>query len=198
MINNLTIIEKFIHESGEHLYDLIVIKRKKDSPDNQGKVIKRFFIHNNDELYRTMPEIVNLCEMNKARAYINLNSKSLERILKMMNMLIASKIYNNDYSGIENIFYSAVGQVKASRGEQTWVVDLDTKDKKYIDNVAEYINTKLRPANVYNKVLAKIPTKKGVHLITTPFDISWFKTEFPDIDVQKNNPTLLYLPDSLT
>ena len=42
-----------------------------------------------------------------------------------------------------------------------------------------------------------IPTKNGYHLITTRFDIMEFKEYFPDIDIQKKNPTLLYLPKSL-
>jgi hypothetical protein len=34
--------------------------------------------------------------------------------------------------------------------------------------------------------------KNGVHLITTPFNLQQFKEEYQDIDVHKNNPTLLY------
>ena len=47
------------------------------------------------------------------------------------------------------------------------------------------------------KVEAIIPTKNGHHLITKRFDVMSFKQEYPDIDIQKKNPTLLYYPNSL-
>jgi hypothetical protein len=43
-----------------------------------------------------------------------------------------------------------------------------------------------------------IPTKNGVHLITKRFDVMQFKKQYPDVDIQKKIPTLLYLPNSLS
>ncbi len=48
-----------------------------------------------------------------------------------------------------------------------------------------------------SKVITSIPTKNGIHLITKPFKVETFRKSFPDIDVQKKNPTLLYYPKSL-
>ena len=31
-----------------------------------------------------------------------------------------------------------------------------------------------------------------IDLITTPFNLQQFKEKYPDVDVHKNNPTLLY------
>jgi hypothetical protein len=47
-------------------------------------------------------------------------------------------------------------------------------------------------------VITQIPTKNGVHLITERFDVMEFKKHFPDIEIQKKNPTLLFLPNSLS
>jgi hypothetical protein len=47
------------------------------------------------------------------------------------------------------------------------------------------------------KVESVIPTKNGYHLITKRFDVKTFGEKYPDIDIQKKNPTLLYLPNSL-
>jgi hypothetical protein len=46
-------------------------------------------------------------------------------------------------------------------------------------------------------VEAVIPTKNGYHLITERFDVKEFAEKYPDIDIQKKNPTLLYYPNSL-
>jgi hypothetical protein len=40
-------------------------------------------------------------------------------------------------------------------------------------------------------------TKSGFHIVTQPFNLLKFKQRYPDVDVQKKNPTLLYFPDSL-
>ena len=38
----------------------------------------------------------------------------------------------------------------------------------------------------------ELPAKSGYHIITEPFNLQQFKEKYPDIDVHKNNPTLLY------
>jgi hypothetical protein len=47
------------------------------------------------------------------------------------------------------------------------------------------------------KIEAIIPTKNGHHIITKKFDVMEFKKYYPDVDIQKKNPTLLYYPKSL-
>lgn len=47
-------------------------------------------------------------------------------------------------------------------------------------------------------LFAEIPTMNGCHLITKPFNLQKFKEKFPKIDVHKNNPTVLYVPNSIT
>jgi hypothetical protein len=74
------------------------------------------------------------------------------------------------------------------------VVDIDTKDFDYVLEVSRFI-TSLRPEG--EKIEAVIPTKNGVHLITKRFDVMEFKKHYPEIDIQKKNPTLLYYPNSL-
>ncbi|WP_265091158.1 hypothetical protein, partial [Acinetobacter baumannii] len=59
----------------------------------------------------------------------------------------------------------------------------------------EYLNECHRDAVYF---YAEIPTMNGCHLITKPFNLQKFKEKFPEIDVHKNNPTILYIPNSLT
>jgi hypothetical protein len=46
-------------------------------------------------------------------------------------------------------------------------------------------------------VEAVIPTKNGYHLITKRFDVEMFRKSYPQLDIQRKNPTLLYFPNSL-
>jgi len=50
---------------------------------------------------------------------------------------------------------------------------------------------------VGNKIEKVIPTKNGFHLITGKFNVIEFKKLYPEVDIQKKNPTLLFLPSSL-
>ena len=74
------------------------------------------------------------------------------------------------------------------------MIDIDTKDIQELHNIQVAIN-QCRPEGPKTKFV--IPTKNGFHLITDRFDVMQFKTSYPEIDTQKKNPTLLYLPNSL-
>jgi len=43
-------------------------------------------------------------------------------------------------------------------------------------------------------IMASIPSRNGLHLITLPFSLKDFKKKFPDIEVHKDNPTNLFIP----
>ena len=74
------------------------------------------------------------------------------------------------------------------------IVDVDTKDIEYLNDIILFINN-LRPES--DKIESIIPTKSGYHLITKKFDSKTFKDKYLTVDIQKKNPTLLYLPDVL-
>ena len=45
-----------------------------------------------------------------------------------------------------------------------------------------------------DKLIAILPTKNGKHIITSPFDVSQFRQQYPNIDIHKDNPINLYIP----
>jgi hypothetical protein len=93
----------------------------------------------------------------------------------------------------QHVFDSVVGQIKTQ--EKRWIVDIDTKDEEEVTRIARLVD-QVRPEG--SKIEAVLPTKSGYHLITKRFDVMEFKKHYPDIDIQKKNPTLLYLPNSLS
>jgi hypothetical protein len=178
---------------------LYVFKRKKDQPvderDNHQSVrtIKSYTISSIDYLNKRYPEIKELCEMFKARAYIHIQKQNHRDVSLNMMVALAERIQsgNHDQRGL---FDSVVGQMKTY--EKRWIVDIDNKDENFAREIQEFINTQCRPFGM--KIEANIPTKNGHHLITTRFDVKTFSDKYPEIDIQKKNPTLLYLPNSLT
>jgi hypothetical protein len=92
----------------------------------------------------------------------------------------------------KGLFDSVVGQIKTN--EKRWIVDIDITDYHAVYEITKFIST-LQPEGP--KVESVIPTKNGYHLITSKFDVKTFKEKFPDVEIQKKNPTLLYFPNSL-
>jgi len=198
MINNIEQVKTLLNfsEKGD-FYMLYVFKRKKDQPieerDNHQSVrtIKTYCIDSVEHLEKRYDEIIQLCEMFKARAYIHVQKQNHRDVSLDMLALLAERIKN----GVQNqkgLFDSVVGQIKTQ--EKRWIVDIDTKDFDTLFEVSKFLIV-LQP--VGDKVEAVIPTKNGVHLITRKFDVRGFQEKFPEIDIQKKNPTLLYYPDSL-
>ena len=200
MINNLEKIKHLLNfENDGDFYMLYVFKRKKDQPEAERsnhqsvRTIKTYCIESVDYLEKRYDEIKMLCEVFKARAYIHVQKQNHKDVGLNLISTIAQRLGNNQHNQ-KNVFDSVVGKLKTH--EKRWVVDIDTKSKSYLLNVVEYINVNCRPYGEKNEEI--IPTKSGYHLITKRFDVQRFREKFKDVDIQKKNPTLLYLPNSLS
>lgn len=198
MIDNLEHIKPLLSfsEAGD-FYMLYVFKRKKDQPESERdnhqsvRTIKTYCIESVEHLENRYDEIKQLCEMFRARAYIHVQRQNHHDVSLDMMMTLAERIKNGSHNQ-KGLFDSVVGQIKTL--EKRWIVDIDTLDFHTVTEITNLI-TMLKP--VGPKVEAVIPTKNGYHLITERFDVMEFKKYQPNIDIQKKNPTLLYLPESL-
>jgi hypothetical protein len=198
MINNIELIKPLLNftEDGD-FYMLYVMKRKKDQPEGEKdnhqsvRIIKTYCVGSIEYLEKRYEEVMMLCEVFRARAYIHVQKQNHTDVSLEMMMELARRIKNNIHIQ-EHLFDTVVGQLKVN--EKRWVIDIDTKDEQFISNVKDTIFD-LKPAG--DKVEAIIPTKSGFHLITKRFDSKTFSELYTDISIQKKNPTLLYFPDSL-
>jgi hypothetical protein len=197
-IDNIEQIKKLLNfEKVGDFYMLYVLKRKKDQPEGERdnhqsvRTIKSYCIESIEHLDRRYDEIKQLCEMFKARAYIHVQKQNHTDVSLNMMVALAKRIQDGNHKQ-KGLFDSVVGQVKTQ--EKRWIVDIDTTDYHAVTEVTQFI-TYLRPEGP--KVEMVIPTKNGYHLITGRFDVKTFSEKYPDIDIQKKNPTLLYYPNSL-
>ena len=198
MIDNIELIKPLLNfsEDGD-FYMLYVFKRKKDQPEGERenhqsvRTIKTYCIESIDHLERRYDEIIQLCEMFKARAYIHIQKQNHKDVSLDMLSDLAIRIKNGNHNQ-KGLFDSVVGQIKTK--EKKWIVDIDTKDIEEMRSIQVTING-CKPEGLKTKYI--IPTKKGFHLITDRFDVMEFKKKHPDVDIQKKNPTLCYYPKSL-
>lgn len=199
MIDNINPIRPLLDFSNEgDFYMLYVLKRKKDQPENERdnhqsvRTIKTYCIESIDHLNSRYDEIKQLCEMFKARAYIHVQKQNHFDVSLNMTVLLAQRIQNGQYNQ-KGLFDSVVGQIKTK--EKRWIIDIDTKDPQEVLVIKSHIDG-CRPFGE-DKIITEIPTKNGVHLITKRFDVMEFKKKYPEVDIVKKNPTLLYYPTSL-
>ena len=198
MIDNLELIKPLLDfsEPGD-FYMLLVLKRKKDQPEGERdnhqsvRTIKTYCVESIEYLEKRYEEIKQLCEMFKARAYIHIQKQNHRDVSLNMMVALAQRIQDGNHKQ-QGLFDSVVGQLKTY--EKRWVCDVDVKDTQFVENVVKFINS-LKPEG--SKCEAVIPTKNGYHLIAQRFDTKTFSEEYPEIQIQKKNPSLLFLPNSL-
>lgn len=213
MIDNLNLIKELLNFDNEgDFYMLYVLKRKKDQTTDKSnhqsvRTIKTYCIESIEHLEKRYDEVKQLCEIFKARAYIHVQKQNQKDVSLNMMVELAQRIQNGQHNQ-KGLFDSVVGQLKTS--EKRWIIDVDDS-KVPSPMMIAFIEYECRPITVVKfdevgipighevgpKVEAVIPTKNGHHLITKRFDVMKFKEKYPNIDIQKKNPTLLYLPDSL-
>lgn len=219
MINNIEIIKPLLNfENKGDFYMLYVFKRKKDQPEGERdnhqsvRTIKTYCVESIEYLDKRYDEIKQLCEIFKARAYIHIQKQNHKDVAMNMITEIVHRIQSGQINQ-QHVFDSVVGQIKTL--EKRWIVDIDSNDLNHLTEVINYINEECPPfvnrseihthtssgvVITYERVpkwIMTIPTKNGFHIITEKFDVMEFKKRYPDIDIQKKNPTLLYLPNSL-
>ena len=195
-MNNYNYIIPFItfKEEDNKFLHLQIIKRKKDTKDAEvsSKTIAQYYVTSIEYLNKIMPDIIKICDVLDARAYINLNVKSFDHLAKELLILLSQRFWQSNFAKIPRLLSHAAGSIKTdNRADQKWIIDID---KENINQIYEIIKF-LEVTSV--KIYAQIPTKSGIHIITSPFNSNLFYDSFGCIDIHTNNPTVLYIPETL-
>lgn len=193
MIDNFKLIKPLlIFPNDDIYYHLQILRRGKDHPElpAANRMIKAYFICSLEGLDYVEEEVKKLCEFFEARAYINLAPKSIKKTSMLQIKYLAQRVYEGDFKKIWKSWNTCAGEIKGE--EPRWIVDVDNCNfRNGLDEIRKFID-ELMPKTLDGRIICEIPTKSGYHLITSPFNLQQFKEKYPDIDVHKNNPTLLY------
>lgn len=199
--DNYSVIRGLLEfRSKDDFYFLQIIQRKKDAKEgvkvngtnNNSRLIKAYYISNLEYFDFIEGEVKELCKLFNARAGINLNRRSYEKTSLQTLKLLTDNIINKNFDKIYKVYDSASGKFSHDNNKK-WIVDVDEEEMGLVGDIKSYINS-LQPKEVEDKILIEIPSRTGVHLITSSFNLADFKKKYPSIDVQKNNPTNLYIP----
>ena len=174
-----------------------LMRRGKDNPDMPAANyhFKNYYIRKPEDLDKYRDEIIQLCDMFRMRAYASVNYKSFKQVTLNTLVELSRRVATNDFKKNYNVYESCSGSYVHSQNKR-WVIDLDDckMDDPYVICIEDYI-TDCKESGV-NKIITRIPTRSGVHLISKPFYKDEFKakcknhSQIPDI--KENHLTLLY------
>lgn len=224
-INNFDIIRRLLKfDDKDDFYFLQIIQRKKDgnivpSANNGYRTIKTYYIRSLEDFDRRKEAIVQLCEQNNARAYINLNVRNAREVALTAAKAYIDLVREDRCSQGHRVYDHACGVTPKMGVKKKWIVDIDDLSSEDVETIVNKINhcrsafkvTDMRylenlSEDLYDNVICRIPTVHGVHLITHGFDVGRFKLlleqtlpfhleseQIKEIyTVKKDNPTLLY------
>ena len=212
MVDNFELIKPLLSfDKHGDFYFLQILQRKKDgcnvpnSSDNQRRLVKDYHITSTEKLDSLRDEIIASCNETGARAYIRLNKRNYRTVsMAFAEETLMKARTNQEFGNTFNEINSVIGRYpEPGKGNKTWIVDIDNTnvDSNLVKDIKDIIVNYCQPFDV-EKIVAVIPTKSGVHLITRPFNQETFYRMFSqlklsnenEVDIKKDNPTVLYAP----
>ena len=212
MVDNFELIKPLLSfDKHGDFYFLQILQRKKDgcnvpnSSDNQRRLVKDYHITSTEKLDSLRDEIIASCNETGARAYIRLNKRNYRTVsMAFAEETLMKARTNQEFGNTFNEINSVIGRYpEPGKGNKTWIVDIDNTnvDSKLVKDIKDIIVNYCQPFDV-EKIVAVIPTKSGVHLITRPFNQETFYRMFSqiklsnenEVSIKKDNPTVLYPP----
>lgn len=199
-VNNFDIIKPLLNFTSEDdFYFIQILKRRKENPDMKTgvAVIKEYFVDSLEYLDKKMDDMIEMATKHNARVTIRLNKRSYKKTAMKTLVDVAQKIEAGQFKAVKKSFSSAAGKYSADR-DKTWILDIDQEDIEDYGLVADLIidiKTALDSARPEGeKLVARIPSATGFHLIVRPFDVRVLNDRLALIEIKKDNPTNLYIP----
>lgn len=200
MVDNFNLIAKTLRfaedlneEAGDWFYMIQIMTRTKDTGERP-HIYRTYFVESREYLMSHKEEIMKLCEMFHARAYIAVNPSSYKTCAVKMLKELAEILENGSYKKILSLPETVAGKYTCGKDNKKWIIDLDdikteAEAKPYIDMVHKAYAEGRGKANGETIL---VPTVSGSHLLASPFDVREFTAAFPGVEIHKDNPTLLY------
>ena len=200
IVDNFNVFKKIINTLNEdEFYFVQILIRGKDghtepgiNGNNKNRLIKFYTIKSAEHLEKVENEIKSICNAVNARAYIHPNKRRFKAVSKECLKATVEMFLSENNMGLKGAYSTACGKSYIT-SDKKFVIDLDDENasQEKIKEIVDYITNECEPLS-HNKLCYRVDTAHGMHLITTPFNTARFYQKFPDIDVHKNNPTLLY------
>jgi hypothetical protein len=161
-----------------------MLDRAKRKGNNGQRLLKTFYHRSVAEFWEQWPTIVRLCDLAKVRACTRIAPRSYKSVGRYFTRLVVDTAMSENWAGMKTLYNRACGCTAPIT--KLWLYDIDALTEE-----AERLRGALSDAGL---LVAVIPSKKGQHLITWPHQVEKFAADLA-VDVHKDNPTNLYIPE---
>jgi len=199
MIDNFDDIKKLMSfDSKEDFYYVQILKRRKDNPDmdKDTAVIRDYYINSFEYFDNKKERMIEYAEKYNARVTIRLNKRSYKKLATKMTKDIMDVIDSENYHRLSKVFSSCAGRY-AAESDTKWIIDIDKENLEdpmfNLDTLKADLEN-YKPIDV-TKYVTEVKSNSGIHLIVRPFNISGFRGDYSGIEVKKDEPTNLYIPN---
>lgn len=193
MIDNSRLVVEFVPEEDDTdtFLRTEIVDRSKERPEFSARYKRAFYHRSKAEFLAQLPEIRAACEVGNCRAWTRLAPRSFTTVGHEFARLVTEATVSREWRSMRRLYDSACGKVGPVA--RIWLLDVDR-----ITPTTDGLATRLSFAGLLR---ARIPSRKGEHLIVTPHDprrfapssIGW--REFGEVEFHKDNPTNLFIPD---
>lgn len=194
-------------DSDDDVWFIKIVQRHKDNPHlpKNGRscdhYVTYYLLHNADELSEKENEIKEICKKHNARAYINLNKRSLVKLTDYANNVLKPRfIKHNAKEYIGHEIEVAAGQAKDKDFPERKLcfLDIDTDDTRVYDKVMKMLaDAGIEPLweyrslnNGWHIVLPDKEQARGLDFST--IDRGFNYGRFSTVGVEIDKPILLY------
>jgi hypothetical protein len=192
MLDNSALVAPFCpaQPDGDTFIYTEMLDRGKRKGNNGHRLVKTFYHRSVEEFWSQWPTIKQLCDLTCVRACTRLAPRSYAKVGREFTRMVVEASLSDNWAGMKSLYNRACGVVAPN--QKLWLFDVDK-----IDEGTERLASRMTEAGVLH---ARVPSKKGEHLITIPFDArGWIGTRgwevFGEVALHHDNPTNLYIPD---
>ena len=181
MIDNIDIFRKhLLFKTAADRYVVHILRRVKDCATLKNelgsnecqRLIKTYYIDSLAYFDKKIPAIKELCNSNKARAYIYPQVRNARHVLfNIAEIAIEALNHNGIMIKPDKIVKTAFCAEKRSPRKR-WVLDLDNDNMHgwTIDGIIDVIKSCNVKNDLDQDLPYVVPTKNGMHIISAPFD----------------------------
>lgn len=194
-LDNSDIVERFVpsEPDGDTFIYTEMLHRGQKKGNNGHRLVKTFYHRSVEEFRSQLPVIRMLCDQTLARACTRLAPRSYERVGRVFTRLVVDTAMSNNWAGMKGLYNRACGTT--SPNQKLWLWDVDDPADPSTDRLRRFLSA-------YDNLVAEVPSKKGLHFICRPFDVRLWEgamrergIDVTHVDLHKDNPTNLYIPD---
>lgn len=211
MVNNFKNIAenilRFINPNDRYVIHIMTRKKDVSQASSNSTIIKDYYIDDKVYFFKKQEEIKSLCKLFNARAYISVQPKDNVQCMLQLSKLIVDSIQNDGFDRrpdkLVREAYCGFHRTVLKR----WILDLDFDGEfkpEDVKPIEEFIHSLHEKAGQTNAEIIRNPTKNGMHLICTPFNLNEAQKTYPMMYegnkngkcgwLKKDAMTILYVP----